>query len=275
MSAENLLTHRPLSGKPDLNLHTLSHFLDRFVYRNPKLSHMGLRGSSIMQPMATENTHAVLLGADKANKIAAPVNSEQFRTKASSEVAVEDVFFHQYFSSIKKTAAPMSAKEKKRAEKKKSRDVDDEEEDDADEDEIWKAMMQSAPDLEGDEFVDDDDDDDLDLADMESDDEMADDADDGSVDIDPAFFDDDDDEDLMDVDATGIPLPATAADVDEIPSDVDDFAGFDSEAETTKKQKTSKRAADKAEKKRKKNLPTFASAEDYAQMLEDDEDEDR
>jgi ribosome biogenesis protein MAK21 len=284
VSADNLLQHQPLSGKPDLTLHTLSHFLDRFVYRNPKLSQAGLlRGSSLMQPMATDNAHAVLLGADKNLASLAPVNSEAFRTKSVDAVAAEDVFFHRYFSAVKKTG-PMSAKERKKAEKKKSKNIDDGEESEADEDEIWKVMMQSAPDLEGDEF-DDDDESGFDAEDMESDDELAggsDDAD-GDVDIDPAFFDDDDDEvdDDMPIQAGSDDEDAALlrADADAIPSDVDDFAGFDSDAdEEEKKQpptKKSKKAKDKAEKKRLKNLPTFASAEDYAKMLEDDEDEDR
>lgn len=230
-----------------------------------------------MQPMATENTNAVLLASSTRTRAAIPVNSDQFRAKKPDEVAAEDVFFHQYFSAIKKAPA-MSARERKRAEKKKLRDIDEGEEGD-EEDEIWKAMMQSAPDLEGEEFEDDDED--LDLAELESDDDIASDGDNdnGDVDIDPAFFDDDDDEDLMDVDGDddtirGAALADAGADEDDIPSDVGDFAGFDSDAEKpAKKAKAGKK--DKAEKKRVKNLPTFASAEDYAKMLEDDEDEDR
>ena len=123
-----------------------------------------------MQPMATDNGHAVLLGSTTA-KSDVPVNSEQFRTKRNDEVAAEDVFFHQYFTALKK---PATAKDKKKAEKKKLRDLDAEAGED-DEDEIWQAMMASAPDLEGDEFEDDDAD--LDLADLESDDDAGSDVD--------------------------------------------------------------------------------------------------
>ena len=284
VSAENLLSHRPLSGKPDLSIHTLSHFLDRFVYRNPKLASTGLRGSSIMQSMATDNTQAVLISGTAAGR-SLPVNSEQFRTKKSDEVAVEDVFFHKYFSSIKK-AGLMSAKEKKRAERKKLRTLDDDEDEegsDADEDEIWNAMKSSARDLEGDEFEDDVDGDELDLANLDSDDELGDDEDvdmddlpdngeddDEEVDFDPAFVNDDD-----------MPNASSArvsAEIDAIPTSPSDFAGFDSDADINqpaKKTKKSQNAKDKAQKKKLKNLPTFASVEDYAKMLEDDEDEDR
>ncbi|EXJ55539.1 hypothetical protein A1O7_08467 [Cladophialophora yegresii CBS 114405] len=289
VSAESLLAHRPLSGKPDLNVHSLSHFLDRFVYRNPKLSHSGLRGSSIMQPMATDNKDAVLLSGSTVRSL--PVNSEQFRMKKSDDIAAEDVFFHQYFTAVKKTTT--GAKDGKQK-KNKLRDIDDDEgggvEDD--EDEIWKAMMASAPDLEGDEFEDDDAD--LDLADLGSDDdddndvatgsdadldlEIAGDAD--EVDIDPAFFEDDED-DLMDVDADAS-MPSARGhtgpgDADGMPSDVSDFAGFESDdGEKPKKKVKGGKKDSRAEKKKVvKNLPTFATAEAYAKMLEDDDDEDR
>ncbi|KIW64058.1 hypothetical protein PV04_09018 [Phialophora macrospora] len=296
VSAESLLAHRPLSGKPDLNVHSLSHFLDRFVYRNPKLSHTGLRGNSIMQPMATENKDAVLLSGTSARSL--PVNSEQFRAKKADDIAAEDVFFHQYFTAVKKST---SSKDGKNTEKKKNklRDIDDDGSAADDEDEIWKAMMASAPDLEGDEFEDDDAD--LDLVDLESDDdvdseagmELAEDEDEDEVDIDPAFFEDDDNEDLMDVDDapgtlagghtdSGARVKArvsTDKDADGIPSDLSDFAGSVSHAESDAeipKKKAKGKKKDKAEKKKKlKNLPTFATAEEYAKMLEDDDDEDR
>ncbi|KAJ9613028.1 RNA-binding ribosome biosynthesis protein mak21 [Cladophialophora chaetospira] len=277
LSADNLLLHRPLSGKPDLTVHTLAHFLDRFVYRNPKLSATGgLRGSSIMQSMATENTDAVLLSSDARAALGPAMNSENFRRKMVDEVSAEDVFFHTYFSSLKKTGV-MSAKERKKAEKRRAeRDIDGGDDDEEEEDKIWKAMMASAPELEGDEF-DDDDDVNLEFDDLDSDgevgsgdempdDEENDDADgDGEVDFDPAFFDDE--EDLMALDAAD-----AGVDADEIPGDVSDFAGFDSDAEAGKPAKKAKK--DKEERKRLKNLPTFASVEDYAKMLDDDEDED-
>ncbi|KIW33944.1 uncharacterized protein PV07_00755 [Cladophialophora immunda] len=288
VSADHVLHHRTLPGKPDLNLHTLSHFLDRFVYRNPKLSSSGLRGSSIMQPMATDNSQAVLISGTVSGKRQIPVNSEQFRLKKSDEVDAEDVFFHQYFTSLKGKAE----KKDKQKKDKKRRDADDVDESEADEDEIWKAMMQSAPDLEGDEFEDDDDVD-LDLADLESDEGDVEDedlrglesegeggeGDDEGVDIDPAFFDEDEDDLMVD-----------AADADSGADDSGaDFAGFDSDtgapaAATRKKGKKPDEDDDddhgrskkpkKAARSKLKNLPTFASVEDYAKMLEDDEDED-
>lgn len=46
--ARQLLTNEPLTSSPDLSLYTLAHFLDRFVYKNPKKA--APRGASAMQP---------------------------------------------------------------------------------------------------------------------------------------------------------------------------------------------------------------------------------
>ncbi|KAK5044604.1 hypothetical protein LTR84_010618 [Exophiala bonariae] len=264
LSADHALRHAKLPGKPDLTLHTLSHFLDRFVYRNPKLGVSGLRGSSIMQPMAASDSQNVLIPGTFAAQRRLPVNSEAFRVKKDGDIAAEDVFFHKYFSSLG------DASSKKSKEKKKKHDSDDNEGSE-DEDEIWKAMMQSAPaDIEGDE----DSEDDLDLSELEAemDGSDADDAegqeqdddDDEGVDIDPALFDESED-DLMDIGEA----PALA-------SEDSDFAGFDSAEEEGPAAKKAKMKSDKKkEKAKKKALPLFASVEDYAKMLEDDENEDK
>lgn len=260
VSADHVLRHAKLPGKPDLSLHTLSHFLDRFVYRNPKLSSSGLRGSSIMQPMAAADTHSVLIPGSIGGHRQLPVNSDAFKSKKSDEVAAEDVFFHQYFSSLSK-GAPKKAK----APKKGETDGDES----GDEDEVWKAMMDSAPDLEG-EMEDEDD---VDLSELDSvmDDSGTDGvggSEDEGVDIEPGIFDEDED-DLMEVE-------------EDDASEGVDFAGFNSEedeeqpAEKRRKSKTqAKEDGGKAKKNKKlKGLPTFASVEDYATMLEDDEGED-
>lgn len=323
VSADHVLRHTKLPGKPDLGLHTLSHFLDRFVYRNPKLATTGLRGSSLMQPMAASDTQSVLIsssgagvggfGVDAKNR-QTPVNSEAFRLKKTEDVAAEDVFFHQYFSSLGK--AKKDDKKKTQKTKKGRRDEDDEDDEEADEDEVWKAMMSSAPDLEGEDFDEDDEDLDLDMSDMSDVDGDGvgggGDDDDEEVDFDPAFFDDDDEEegddkaaparkasrrdrDLMDVDLDlddhedEIDSEADEEDEDDEDDDDDDaagpsdFAGFGSDADegaasTTTKKKGAKSDAgkgkDKDRKKRLKSLPTFASVADYAKMLDDEDDED-
>jgi ribosome biogenesis protein MAK21 len=266
VSADHLLRHAKLPGKPDLSLHTLSHFLDRFVYRNPKLSSVSQRGSSIMQPMANDSRNVLIGGSWDAQR-RLPVNCEAFKSKKSDDVAADDVFFHRYFSSLDtKVASTKVKKAKKRG--------DDDEESGDDEDEVWKAMMDSAPDLEGAEESDDD----VDLSELDSEmdaleDEAGGDAggsDDDGVDIDPAIFDEDED-DLMEI---GEDVAEKDA------SEVSDFDGFGDEDEEetsskkTKKGKKADREADKEKAKKLKRLPTFASAEDYSKMLDDDEDED-
>ncbi|KIV93624.1 hypothetical protein PV10_04825 [Exophiala mesophila] len=246
LSADHTLRHAKLPGKPDLSLHTLSHFLDRFVYRNPKLSGTGLKGSSIMQPMAAADSQGVLIGDSSGARRKVPVNSEEFLVK--KDVAAEEVFFHQYFASLGK--APLKKALKKR---------DDEDESD-DEDEVFKAMMDSAPDLEGDEESDDD----LDLSELDAEMDASDAgegvSDDEGVDIDPALFDESED-DLMDLDE-GVTL------------ETEEFGGFDETDEEEMPAKKKKSKAAKQEKARKKALPTFASVEDYAKLIEDDENED-
>ncbi|KAI1615109.1 CBF/Mak21 family-domain-containing protein [Exophiala viscosa] len=253
VSADHVLRHAKLPGKPDLTLHTLSHFLDRFVYRNAKLSSSGLRGSSIMQPMAND-TQNVLIGNALGAQRKLPVNSDAFKNMKGHEVAADDVFFHQYFSNLGKVTD-------KKAQKKKGKD---EEAESGDEDEVWKAMMESAPDLEG---LEDDEDDDIDLSELESEMDASEGEDDEAedmgkfdegVDLDPAIFDEDED-DLMDLD-------------EQAGGDGDAFEGFHSEEEQTSDKK--KGGKKKQNKKKTKGLPTFATAEDYAKMLDDDEDED-
>lgn len=263
VSSDNVINHEKLSGKPDLTLYTLIHFLDRFVYRNPKLSSSGIRGSSIMQPMASGDTHAMLIKSESGAHRTLPVNSEAFKVKKDDEIAAEEVFFHKYFATLGKEPVKKKKKGHKQADGE-----DDDEAGSGDEDAIWKAMIDSAPDLEG---ANSDDDDDLEFSDLESDldddeeveddmnKEMVDDDSEGGVDVEAGIFDDSDDG-LMEAG---------------ILEDESDFEDFDAQAETSKsKAKTSKKASDRERLKKLKALPTFASVSDYAKMLDDDDDED-
>jgi len=275
VSADHILDHKALPGKPDLTLHTLIHFLDRFVYKNAKLADTTkMRGSSIMQPMANEDTRSVLVSSAGPRRL--PVNSAEFLAKQDGDVAAEDAFFHQYFKTLGKSGTPA-----KKA--KQPRDADEEDVDSDDEDEVWKAMMNNAPDLEG---LDEDDSDEF--SDMEAFEEVMDDEggageegqggeldsdadvvmedDDGSVDVEAGIFDDSED-DTESANATG----------EHIGKDESDFEGL-SEEDNAKDRKPSKKTIQKREdrdrKKKLKALPTFASAADYEKMLDNEEDED-
>ena len=258
INADHYLEHEKLPGKPDLTLHTLMHFLDRFVYKNAKLSETRPRGSSIMQPMINDSRHGVLIAPTIGGKQRMPVTSEEFRAQQVNNVAAEDVFFHKYFAEAGKATGKT---------KKESATYDEEMVSD-DEDAVWDAMMKSAPDLEGLEASDDDD---LSMSDLESamassDAESqgagADASDDGGVDIEAGIFDD----------------SAAEEDSDMEDADVPTFEAVDSDEELDDEEPVVAVPAandDKPKKKgKKKALPTFASAEDYAKMLEDDADED-
>lgn len=244
--------------KPDLSSHTLTHFLDRFVYRNAKAAESGPRGSSIMQPLAGGDSRGVLISGRASQNGQQPVNTEAFWRKKTEDVAVDEIFFHKYFSQIGKGKQAINKKKPAKA----PRGSDDE--DDEDEDEIWQALVDSRPEVEG---PSDDESDmemlDLDDSDAESDsaDEIEEDGEDEGV-----IFNDsegsvsamDDEDDLIDSE-------------EDAPEEIDEL--FEKELEK------GKGSADKPEtsreKKRKmKSLPTFASAEDYAEMLDNDDDED-
>ncbi|KAI5304810.1 hypothetical protein KEM56_005882 [Ascosphaera pollenicola] len=86
VNASHIYEHTPMSGKADLSLHTLIHFLDRFVYRNPK-QQTPLRGASIMQPLAGgDGGNLLVSGATR--RIEEPVNRESFWRKKGEEVAM-------------------------------------------------------------------------------------------------------------------------------------------------------------------------------------------
>ncbi|CAG8030639.1 unnamed protein product [Penicillium salamii] len=290
LNATNLLEHKPMSGKPDLTLHTLTHFLDRFVYRTPKAS-AGARGASIMQPLAGGDTVDRLVEAGKKTQNQLPLNTDAFWKKKAEDVAAEDVFFHEYFTRVNKD------KEKSRVKKGKATDAEDRDDEDLseNEDEIWKALVDSRPELEA-----DDSDDDLDMSDLESafDDEEGegegDDESDGGV----IFNDESDvasDEEMADFsEPEEAPAPTKKAakksskedeeDSDDFDMDVsDDEAFYDSDEDLPSDIELGGAALAEPEapvpeesnsKKRRKlkQLPTFASADDYAALLADDDD---
>src|SRR6266487_6465856 len=90
MFASRLIDRSQIPAKPELASHTLIHFLDRFVYRNPKAPHNGLRGSSLMQPLAGgEHQHILVTNRLPQQKIE-PLNSESFWRKKAEDVAVDE-----------------------------------------------------------------------------------------------------------------------------------------------------------------------------------------
>ncbi|KAL9115453.1 MAG: hypothetical protein Q9227_000774 [Pyrenula ochraceoflavens] len=262
LNANHLLTSNPLPGKPDLNLHTLSHFLDRFVHRNPKTKTAKVgapptRGSSIMQPMANSTNATLLVGGKvKGGRAEIPVN-----LKTGKEIGADDVFFHRYFEALGKSKGGKKGKEK-HAKQEKERDEEDAESDN-DEDEVWKAMMESRPDLEG--GMEDSDMEDLQMSDLESEfsrsasgEEATAETEQGDQVIaeeDVGFGFEDDEEDLL-------------SDDDEIP-EIEAMQGLGSEAKSGSELGTlgGKNSRTATKRRKLKHLPTFASVEDYEKML--------
>jgi len=244
--------------KPDLASHTLISFLDRFVYRSAKTAPSGPRGNSIMQPLAGSDARSVLLSNRTMSQEHEAVNSEAFWRKKVEDVAVDEVFFHKYFSQIGKVKQTLGREKKTGAEA--TEEASNEEEDGENEDEIWQALVESRPEVEGKS----DDDSDLDMLDLENSEESS----VGSA----ALIEDQEESELSDEDASHDWEAAETFfdEGDDVASDVDEL--FSKELQSTQADATSEEQSGRKNKKKKlKNLPTFASMEDYAEMIGEDE----
>ncbi|KAI9314436.1 CBF/Mak21 family-domain-containing protein [Dichotomocladium elegans] len=151
--AEMLFNGEKFGAQPDMHHYTLIHFLDRFVYRNPKKS-VTTRGQSIMQPLPGRQDGGILKTRGNAqDRMAKPVNSEEFWRKKIEDVPVDEIFFHKYFKQ-KRSGEDLDGTTKKKQK------TDQDAESDVDEDEVWRAMMSSIPGgLDGIDDADPDDDD--------------------------------------------------------------------------------------------------------------------
>ena len=225
-------------------MHSLSNFLDHFARQHAKKPSSGLRGDALMQPLKGADERTLFVPGRLKGEM--PANPVRFWKMDVESVEPSQVFLHTYYG--------LKGKGKEAADKKKKQRKNDgvgdtgsgEEEEDA----IWKALVNSKPEIDdGGEISDDLDMDGLESA-MEDESDQGMDGQDFSGNSDgPDFSEDDaafidsDDESLLNDDATG-------------------------------NQNTSDRGdSERPSKKRKrlKSLPTFASVEDYAAMLQDDD----
>lgn len=291
---------KPLKlGQPDMTLHGLSHFLDRFVYRNPKQK-TTTHGSSIMQPLAGSDATGLVIGADRSRNMK-PINVNDWANMKIDNVDVGERFFYNYFMAKSKRDGAAS----KKKDTPKTGDFD---ENGLNEDAVWKALVSSKPDVEA------DDDDDLNMSDFSDFDEDEEDEDEVDLEDDeeeavaskgkPAVADDesdddmglDDEEGLLDSDEE-ISLGGDASDSEDGDDvDADDDAALEAMFEKELEKAGNKRALDsdeeeeeasdaaeeseekpankKSKKQKLKDLPVFASADDYAQFLGSSDDED-
>lgn len=265
--ASKIVDQTPIKEKPDPTIYTLMNFLDKFSFRNAKTKSQAIHGSSIMQPMSgTSKAASYLITARDGDRTHDPLNSEQFWRQKVDDVRVDEVFFHTYFEKAGK-----AKQADKKAKKKDRRKGDSDEDDESGEDEIWQALVKSRPDVEGD-GGDDDDLSDFDMDDMMSDDEAG--GMDGGVELnlgsdddaeEPAGGADDDEDDFenFDLDDEDGFMDSDA----DVPVDMD--MNDDTDVDDEKKDKDGR----KAKKRKLKSLPTFASAEDYAKLIGDDDSE--
>ena len=218
-----------------------------------------------MQPLSGGDSKGILLSSRSVQGAQHPVNSEAFWRKKAEDVAVDEVFFHRYFNQIGKGK---QASDKKKEKAPKAADGSEDEEDE-NEDEIWQALVDSRPEVEGPS----DDDSDLEMLDLEDSDESdaASAVDDADVDVEGDGEEEADYDSDGGVVLSGFSEDEDAGSEDDVGSELDEL--FEKELETA--QPEAKDEETSRQKRRKlKSLPTFASVEDYAAMLDNDEDED-
>lgn len=256
--AGNLLVRQKALPKPDLANHTLMHFLDKFVYRNPKAEE-SKRGGSIMQPILGSGSASHIVASGKGTAKQQPiVNSSSFWNLKPDQVSAEDVFFHEYFARVgKPLEASRTAKKPSQGDQAAS---DDEA---AGEDEIWEALVNSHPEIEGGDAEEDSD---LDMADYDYSDNEAEvdgvEGDDRMSGMESDFSEGD----------TGFEGIFDDSEASEAEGEVEEE---DEAAEEPAKEPAKQPRKGRLNRKEMKSLPTFASADDYAEMLaaEDDLDD--
>lgn len=240
-----------------------------------------------MQPAASglDGTGVKLMKGDASGNVL--VNDAAFMKMKIQDVPVDEVFFHKFF-------ARKNERNQSKVEKDGSEDEDEDEDGDDgsgeemdltgdeaaaggeqiaedndesdDEEEVWKAMKASMPKAEGDDDLMEDsdiDEDDLpsDFDADEDDDEEPDDSDDLSL------AEGSDNDDLISLDGD---MPEGLIEYDgPDEEEEEEWGGIDSGNGKRKRTQESK------EKRKKfKSLPTFASYEDYAKMIEDGPEDD-
>ncbi|KAL1740938.1 hypothetical protein HDZ31DRAFT_67426 [Schizophyllum fasciatum] len=341
LHARQLLAGQPLTASADLFQNTFTHFLDHFVYKNPKKLKVDgrvavsgkARGASAMQPAASgvDGTSVKLMRGEVPG-VAPLVTDSAFLRKREEEVPVDEIFFHRYLTRKQRQKAKqedgqdsekesdageaevesaaedsgddedesgpfidLSDDEQKEASQEKAVEDADEDEktDDEEEAEIWKAMKASMPKAGDDDELDlmddsdesddvpsgldGDNDDDGVPSGLDSDDggeaavsaasksdDNAADSDDASEDLSLAEASDDDD--LMPLDDAFGPDGVLEYDgSDSSGEEEDEWQGF---SDDKKKRKRDAEGGEKR-KKKKQRLPTFASYEDYAKMIDE------
>lgn len=308
--ALQLVQGAQITTNADLSLNTVSHFLDRFVYRNPKQK-ASLRGASAMQPMSTVGHHGSNVTRSRTHALAEDefFNTEAFWKKHVDSVPADQLFFHKFFNLKSKQPSTtrvhtagsdeddlLGDSGDEVAPKTKAvpeADADDAEsldsDDDPDEREIWKAMKATMPgkeELQGiDDSDDEEDDEEFDYVDSDQDDEAV-----AAADL-SDDEDEDEEEDIVQDEGEDVAADSDWDDqsdggnvFEEEDDDLLPFTDFDADQRGTKRghdeedtpsdKKGKKQKENKKRKQAMQNMPTFASADDYAHLLGSDDDDD-
>ncbi|KAH8830015.1 ribosome biogenesis protein [Flagelloscypha sp. PMI_526] len=290
LHASQLLSGSPLSGaSTDMGLNTVSHFLDRFVFKNPKKIKGGQeqevegkrKGGSYMQPAFSES-------GERLRR----VKGEQSAMLAEKWDGEGEEYLRIWEEGRKRRGKKAGRAESGEEEGEEGED-EDEGEESMDEDEIWKVYDVDIDDdedgLSGLEAGDDSENESIDLDDADllsqapSDEGDEDDAEtsDGSQEAELSNPNDSDDEDgfASDSDASDlmpfdglIDFPddeAVADDLENVEAEEEEWGGI-SGNDKKRKRKDAEKDDNGGKKKRKKAaLPTFASYEDYQKMIEE------
>ncbi|KAJ3983091.1 CBF/Mak21 family-domain-containing protein [Lentinula detonsa] len=308
LHTRQLLNSQPLTASADLSLNTLSHFLDRFVYKNAKkISPDAAKGKGVsaMQPAASGVEGVKLTKGESATNDGLLMNEEKFLRKRPEDVPVDQLFFHKYFTrknervkvknadtkssnedeeadsededvsagSSGEEEMDLTGDEAQKANDNEAEDEDEEESSELDEEEIWKAMQASMPkaladddDLMHDSDADIDDEASTDLGSLDDEDQDDEDAEELSDD-ELSLVEGSDNDDLISLNGD---IPDGLIEYDGSDADVDDaeeWGGIGLDSEKSKKRK--RNDEDRKRRKKLKSLPTFATYEDYAKMIED------
>ncbi|KAK9456253.1 CBF/Mak21 family-domain-containing protein [Dipodascopsis uninucleata] len=312
--ATSFMEHSDPGSRPDLALYTLTHFLDRFVYKTPKSKSKSKEGgnSSIMQPFAQSSAYAakdiLLLSTKSSRKDVPAVNSinwaaiDAIQLKATSAAAkaanVEEAFFTRYFL----TKGTRSRTEKDIGTNINADMKDQDKENEIDEEEVWDAMVRSRGDIENADISDgdyeedgalaealagDDSDEEADLsnegiddfedesASSSAEDDTSDDQDDEKLeelvaednggDLEDVEIDDDDKDDEFESELAEL----FAKENEELNSDEDEFdEPVRGEKQSGKRKDQDGQKSDQGKRRKKfKDLPMFASVDDYKNVL--------
>ncbi|KAJ2849542.1 RNA-binding ribosome biosynthesis protein mak21 [Coemansia brasiliensis] len=282
---QQIMNREPVPAINNLHNHSLTHFLDRFVFRKPKAEDterpVSLRGQSLMQPFISQHETAAgdrlanlstsehLITSKRTNGVIGGLDltSDNIADMQKSDVRPEEQFFHQFFQTKRQRVGKKSKKSKESAEGLEF--ADDEtgfasavKDDDMDEDEIWKAMSATIPGGVADESADEDDQDLLDaLREGESDEDIDND-------------DDSEGDDTADsADAQG-DSSEEESESESDDNDMDDESQPESSDEETITAGTKRKESDSkesAKRNKKKKIPLFGSFDDYAHLIDTDE----